>query len=84
MNAEKTQTSGFKLRLPRLKQGASFTKLWIQDSAADLEIWKQTNYYVNNHQCQGYFLHHVARATVRGINHRVARQVTVCADWIAT
>lgn len=78
------QTSGFKLRLPGLKQGAAFTKLWIQNSAADLEICKQTNYYVNNHQCQGYFLHYVARATVSGINHRVAQQVTACEDRIAT
>jgi len=36
------QTSGFKLRIPSLKQGALFTKPWTKYSSPDLEIWKQT------------------------------------------
>jgi len=36
------QTSGFKLRIPSLKQGALFTKPWTKYSAPDPEIWKQT------------------------------------------
>ena len=43
------QTSGFKLRIPSLKQGALSTKPRTKYSALDLEIWKQTNYYANNH-----------------------------------